>query len=64
MVGGLLLPFYAALCGDSSPILMGFFGFISLLLFYTHRSNIGRLLAGTENKTYLFGRSKAKAKER
>ena len=64
MVGGLLLPFYAALCGDSSPILMGFFGFISLLSFYTHRSNIGRLLAGTENKTYLFGRSKAKAKER
>lgn len=58
MVGGLLLPFYAALCGDSDWRLMLFFGLISLLLFYTHRANIGRLLHGTENKTYLFGRSK------
>lgn len=63
MVGGLLLPFYAALCGDSDPRLMVFLGIIALLLFYTHRTNIGRLLAGTENKTYLFGRSKEKAKE-
>ena len=55
MVGGLLLPFYAALCGQSDWRLMVFFGLISLLLFYTHRSNIGRLLHGTENKTYLFG---------
>lgn len=55
MVGGLLLPFYAALTGDSDPRLMVFFGLISLLLFYTHRANIGRLLHGTENKTYLFG---------
>jgi glycerol-3-phosphate acyltransferase PlsY len=37
---------------------MIFFGCISLLLFYTHRSNIGRLLHGTENKTYLFGGKK------
>lgn len=59
MVGGLLLPFYSALCGDSDPRLMVFMGFVSLLLFYTHRANIGRLLHGTENKTYLFGRSKA-----
>ena len=58
MVGGLLLPFYSALCGQSDWRLMVFFGCISLLLFYTHRSNIGRLLHGTENKTYLFGGKK------
>lgn len=63
MVGGLLLPFYAALCGDSDPRLMVFLGIIALLLFYTHRSNIGRLLSGTENKTYLFGRSKPKGEK-
>ncbi len=59
MVGGLLLPFYSALCGDGDWRLMIFMGCISLLLFYTHRTNIGRLLHGTENKTYLFGRSKS-----
>lgn len=58
MVGGLLMPFYAALCGQSDWRLMLFFAFVSLLIFYTHRSNIGRLLHGSENKTYLFGRSK------
>lgn len=63
MVGGLLMPFYAALCGDSDPRLMVFLAFISLLLFYTHRANIGRLLHGTENKTYLFGH-KNQTKER
>lgn len=63
MVGGLLLPFYSALCGDGSPTLMVFMAFVSLLLFYTHRSNIGRLLHGTENKTYLFGRSKQDAQK-
>ena len=63
MVGGLLLPFYSALVGNSDPRLMVFMALISLLLFYTHRSNIGRLLHGTENKTYLFGRSKAQTPE-
>ena len=58
MVGGLLLPFYSALCGQSDWRLMVFFGIVSLLIFYTHRSNIGRLLHGTENKTYLFGGKK------
>ena len=29
---------------------------ISLFVIYKHRANIGRLLAGTENKTYLFGK--------
>ncbi len=62
MVGGLLLPFYSALCGDGDWRLMIFMGCISLLLFYTHRTNIGRLLHGTENKTYLFGRSKSTSK--
>lgn len=58
MAGGLLLPFYAALCGDNQPELMVFFGLVSLLIFYTHRANIGRLLQGTENKTHLFGHRK------
>lgn len=58
MVGGLLLPFYSALCGDGSAPLMVFMACVSLLIFYTHRTNIGRLLHGTENKTHLFGRSK------
>lgn len=55
MVGGLLLPFYSAICGQSDWQLMVFFSIVSLLIFYTHRANIGRLLHGTENKTYLFG---------
>lgn len=62
MVGGLLLPFYSALCGDGEWQLMLFMGAVSLLIFYTHRTNIGRLLHGTENKTYLFGRSKEDSK--
>lgn len=63
MVGGLLLPFYSALCGQSDWRLMVFFGVVSALIFYTHRSNIGRLLHGTENKTYLFGKGKNAPKE-
>ncbi len=63
MVGGLLLPFYSALCGQSDWRLMVFFGVVSALIFYTHRSNIGRLLHGTENKTYLFGKGKNASKE-
>lgn len=63
MVGGLLLPFYSALCGDGEWQLMLFMACVSLLLFYTHRSNIGRLLRGTENKTYLFGHSKSTPKK-
>jgi glycerol-3-phosphate acyltransferase PlsY len=58
LTGGTLLPFYAALCGQSDWRLMVFFSLIALLLFYTHRTNIARLLAGTENKTYLFGKKR------
>lgn len=59
LTGGTLLPFYAALCGQSDWRLMLFYAVIALLLFYTHRSNISRLLQGTENKTYLFGHRKS-----
>lgn len=55
LVGGVLLPFYAALCGQNDWRLTIFYIVIALLLFYTHRANLGRLLSGTENKTYLFG---------
>ncbi|MBR7128671.1 MAG: glycerol-3-phosphate 1-O-acyltransferase PlsY, partial [Tidjanibacter sp.] len=58
LTGGTLLPFYAALCGQSDWRLMLFYAVVALLLFYTHRSNIARLLQGTENKTYLFGHRK------
>lgn len=58
MVGGLLMPFFTALCGQAEPPLMIFLGLVSALIFYTHLPNIGRLLHGTENKTYLFGRRK------
>ena len=59
LTGGTLLPFYAALCGQSDWRLMLFYAVVALLLFYTHRSNIARLLQGTENKTYLFGHRKS-----
>lgn len=59
LTGGTLLPFYAALCGQSDWRLMLFYAVVALLLFYTHRSNISRLLQGTENKTYLFGHRKS-----
>ena len=33
-------------------------GFLTLMAFWQHRANIGRLLRGTENKTYLFRKKK------
>lgn len=64
LVGSALLPFYAALCGQSDWRLILFYVAIFVLLCYTHRSNIGRLLHGSENKTYLFGhRSNPTTKE-
>jgi len=56
MTGGVLLPFFAALCGQTDPRLLVFYSLIALMIIVSHRSNIYRLLKGTENKTYLFKR--------
>jgi glycerol-3-phosphate acyltransferase PlsY len=40
------------------PYRLGFGVVCTLLGIYTHRANVKRLLNGTENKTYLFGKKK------
>ncbi len=42
---------------ESSPVKIGFAILLCLLVFYTHRQNIGRLLRGDENRMSLAGRS-------
>lgn len=42
---------------EPSPIKVGFAIVLCLLVFYTHRENIGRLLRGEENRLSLAGRS-------
>ena len=37
-----------------APFIVGFGVFVAVVLLITHRKNIQRLRAGTENKTYLF----------
>ena len=47
----------AVLYNESSPVKIGFAIGLCLLVFYTHRENIGRLLRGEENRMDLAGRS-------
>ncbi|HJE88522.1 glycerol-3-phosphate 1-O-acyltransferase PlsY [Rikenella microfusus] len=55
MTGGVLFPVYIILIdGFHSPYKIGFGVFVAVVLLITHRKNIQRLRAGTENKTYLF----------
>ena len=42
---------------EISVVKIGFAIALCLLVFYTHRENIGRLLRGQENKMTLAGRS-------
>jgi glycerol-3-phosphate acyltransferase PlsY len=42
---------------ESSPVKIGFSILLSIIVFYTHRQNIGRLLRGEENRMSLAGRS-------
>ncbi|MDR2885722.1 MAG: glycerol-3-phosphate 1-O-acyltransferase PlsY, partial [Rikenellaceae bacterium] len=56
MTAGVLLPVYALLLGVRYVPLLVFCCLVSVLLIYTHRKNIKRLLSGTESKTYLFRR--------
>lgn len=41
---------------EASPVKLGFAVALCLLVVYTHRSNIGRLLRGQENRLHLAGR--------
>lgn len=53
MIAGIMLPIYTAFVfGNTYPPLIIFCCAVSVLLIFTHRKNIGRLLKGTENKTY------------
>lgn len=45
---------------ETNPIKIGFSIVLCVLVFYTHRQNIGRLLRGEENRMRLAGRSTAK----
>jgi acyl phosphate:glycerol-3-phosphate acyltransferase len=42
---------------ETSPVKIGFSILLSIIVFYTHRQNIGRLLRGEENRMSLAGRS-------
>lgn len=55
MTAGLAFPlFVIGLFGERSATLIVFSCVIAVLLIFTHRKNITRLLAGTESKIYLF----------
>ena len=55
MTGGVLFPVYIILIdGFHSPYKIGLGVFVAVVLLITHRKNIQRLRAGTENKTCLF----------
>ncbi len=55
MAAGILLPVYTVFVfGQTYVPLVVFCCAVSLLLVYTHRKNIKRLVAGTESKIYLF----------
>ncbi len=55
MTAGVMFPIYTwFIFGERSRTLIGFACVVALLLIFTHRKNIGRLLAGTESKLYLF----------
>jgi glycerol-3-phosphate acyltransferase PlsY len=54
MTAGVMFPVYAwFVFGERSRTLIVFACVVALLLIFTHRKNIGRLLAGTESKMYL-----------
>jgi len=53
MLGAVTFPIGVALLGPANPYTLGVGIALSLFIVYTHRTNIQRLLAGTENR---FGR--------
>jgi len=55
MTAGAMFPIYTwFVFGERSRTLIIFAAVVALLLVFTHRKNIGRLLAGTESKTFIF----------
>ena len=57
MSAGVAFPvFVIGVFGERSLALIVFSVVIALLLLFTHRKNIRRLLSHTESKTYLFKR--------
>ncbi len=60
LTAAVAVPPGAYLLGERSPIILGGLAALSVLVFWTHRANIGRLLAGTEPR---FGSKKKDAAE-
>ncbi|MFN4024901.1 MAG: glycerol-3-phosphate 1-O-acyltransferase PlsY [Hyphomonas sp.] len=50
----------AYLLGERNPVVLGGLAALSLLVFWTHRANLGRLIKGTEPR---FGTPKSKAED-
>lgn len=48
LTAAIAVPPGAYLLGERSPVILGGLAALSVLVFWTHRANIGRLLAGTE----------------
>jgi len=44
--------------GEAEPVLQIFAIFAMILVLYTHRANIGRIIKGEEKKIYLFGNNR------
>ncbi|MFN7056133.1 glycerol-3-phosphate 1-O-acyltransferase PlsY [Hyphomonas sp.] len=57
LVAAAAVPPGAWLLGERNPVVLGGLAALSVLVFWTHRANLGRLLNGTEPR---FGASKAK----
>jgi len=53
MVGAVVFPIGAAIAGTTNPYVVPVGAALAVFIVFTHRANIGRLLAGTENR---FGR--------
>ncbi len=60
LTAAVAVPPGAYLLGERSPIILGGLAALSVLVFWTHRANIARLLAGTEPR---FGAKKKDAAE-
>ena len=58
LTAAVAVPPGAYLLGERSPVILGGLAALSVLVFWTHRANIGRLLAGTEPR---FGSKKKDA---
>ena len=58
LVAAAAVPPGAYLLGERNPVVLGGLAALSLLVFWTHRANLGRLIKGTEPR---FGAPKAKA---